>query len=466
LSTINPKKLSVLSEIEPLLPPDVASIRDHIVSSIYQQAEEISLQAIRQEGHPRASLDTRIDNILTSRWLGYPIMFILLILVLWITITGANYPSQVLADGLFWIEEQLTKLFLVWEAPSWLHGVLILGMYRTLAWVISVMLPPMAIFFPLFTLLEDLGYLPRVAFNLDNLFRRAGAHGKQCLTMCMGFGCNAAGVTSCRIINSPRERLIAILTNTFSVCNGRFPTLIVLSTILTGNLVSHSYSTILAALFVAFIIVIGIVLALLVSYFLSKTVLKGVPSFFILELPPFRKPQIGQILIRSLLDRTLFVLWRAILIAAPAGALIWILANTFISHNSLFTCLINWFNPLGMIMGMDGTILIAFLLGLPANEIVLPILVMGYMSTGSLVELESLSTLRNLLMNNGWTWLTGLCVMLFSLLHFPCGTTIFTIFKETGSIRWTALSVVIPLTLGILFTIIVNQVGQLFINLR
>jgi len=464
MSAINNPELSVLREIEPLLPTNTANIKDRIVSGIYQQAESISAQVVRSENSQYTGLEARLDNILTSRWLGFPIMLLLLTLILWITITGANYPSQLLATGLFWLEEQLTALFLAGNAPAWLSGLLIQGMYRSLAWVVSVMLPPMAIFFPLFTLLEDLGYLPRVAFNMDNLFRRAGAHGKQCLTMCMGFGCNAAGVISCRIIDSPRERLIAILTNTFSICNGRFPTLIALATIFMGALVSQTYSSILATLAVVGIIMTGIATTLLVSSLLSRTLLRGMPSFFVLELPPFRRPQLGQILIRSLLDRTLFVLWRAVVIAAPAGALTWILANSFLGETSVFALIAGWLNPLGQLMGMDGIILIAFLLGLPANEIVLPILIMGYISAGSMLELDSLNALRILLLDHGWTWITALCVMLFSLLHFPCGTTLYTIFKETRSARWTLLSALLPLLLGIIVTLIINQGAQVIMR--
>jgi ferrous iron transport protein B len=464
VSTINNQGLSIIREIEPLLPGNVPNIKDRIVSVIYQQAEGISAQVVRTENLYQTSLEARLDGILTSRWLGFPIMLLLLTLVLWITITGANYPSQLLASGLFWLEGQLLHLFAAWGAPAWLTGVLIQGMYRSLAWVVSVMLPPMAIFFPLFTLLEDLGYLPRVAFNMDNLFRRAGAHGKQCLTMCMGFGCNAAGVTSCRIIDSPRERLIAILTNTFSICNGRFPTLIALATIFMGSLAARAYSSMLATLAVVAIIMTGILTSLLVSYLLSRTLLQGVSSFFVLELPPFRKPQLGQILIRSLLDRTLFVLWRAVVIAAPAGALTWILANSFVADTSVFALIAGWLDPLGQLMGMDGIILIAFLLGLPANEIVLPILIMGYLSAGSMLELDSLNALRTLLLDHGWTWITALCVMLFSLLHFPCGTTLYTIFKETRSARWTIMAALLPLALGILVTFIINQGAKIIFS--
>ena len=464
MSAVKEQQASILREIEPLLPADTAVIKDRIVGSIYQQAAKISTQVVRSENIQHSRFESSIDDILTSRWLGYPIMLLLLALILWITIIGANYPSQLLATGLFWLEDQLFEIFLALDAPAWLSGLLIQGTYRSLAWVISVMLPPMAIFFPLFTLLEDLGYLPRVAFNMDNIFRRAGAHGKQCLTMCMGFGCNAAGVVSCRIIDSPRERLIAILTNSFSICNGRFPLLIILATIFLGNLVDSSFSYILATLAVMGVIIIGIAATLLLSYILSRTLLRGMSSFFVLELPPFRRPQLGQILIRSLLDRTLFVLWRAIVIAAPAGALTWILANSFAGGISLFALLVNCLDPLGQLIGMDGTILIAFLLGLPANEIVLPILIMGYSSAGSMLELDSLNSLRLLLLNNGWTWLTALCVMLFSLLHFPCGTTLYTIFKETRSAHWTLLSALIPLALGLMITFLIYQGAQIIMG--
>ncbi len=450
-------------EIEHLLPPDTAAIKDNIVATIYQRAGHIAGKAVKVK-NPRRDFSATLDDILTSRWLGFPIMLLLLTLILWITIIGANYPSQLLATGLFWLGDRLLEICQAVSTPTWLSGLLIQGSYRTLAWVISVMLPPMAIFFPLFTLLEDLGYLPRVAFNMDNLFRRSGTNGKQCLTMCMGFGCNAAGIISCRIIDSPRERLIAILTNSFSVCNGRFPLLITLATIFIGTLVSRAYSPILATLSVLGVILSGIGIALLVSFFLSRTLLQGMPSFFVLELPPFRRPQLGQILIRSLLDRTLFVLWRAVIIAAPAGALIWILANSYYGGNSVFILASDWLSPLGQLMGMDGIILIAFLLGLPANEIILPILIMGYISSGSLVELDSINALRLLLLDNGWTWLTALCVMLFSLLHFPCGTTLYTIYKETHSARWTLFSAFLPLVLGIAVTIFVNQLAQIIMH--
>ncbi|MDK2820820.1 MAG: ferrous iron transport protein [Clostridia bacterium] len=457
MSAINNQLNNIINEINNYLPEERNNIRDHIVTTIYKNAENIANKVVTQE-NKNINWDRKIDSIVTSRLLGLPIMLALLGIVLWLTITGANYPSQLLAAGLFWIEEQLTHFFQWVGAPDWLHGLLVLGMYRTLAWVVSVMLPPMAIFFPLFTLFEDLGYLPRVAFNLDGFFKRAGTHGKQCLTMCMGFGCNAAGVTSCRIIESPRERLIAILTNNFVPCNGRFPTLIALATIFMGSLVAKSYSSFAATATVVIVILIGIAMTLFISWLLSKTLLKGVPSFFTLELPPYRKPQIGRILIRSLIDRTIFVLCRAIVVAGPAGAVIWILANVHIEGFSIIAHMANFFNPLGLRLGLDGFILMAFILGFPANEIVLPILIMSYVSAGTMLELDNLEALRSLLVSHGWTWTTALSMMLFSLLHYPCGTTILTIFKETKSFKWTVFSVLMPLAVAIIVTFAVNQI--------
>ncbi|WP_427340540.1 nucleoside recognition domain-containing protein [Caloranaerobacter sp. DY30410] len=437
------------------------NISDSIVTAIYEKAEEISNEVLTIEDKRKINWDKKVDDILTSRILGYPIMLLLLGLIFWITIQGANYPSQLLGKILFGLENKLTEFFMYINAPYWLHGILVLGMYRTLAWVISVMLPPMAIFFPLFTLLEDLGYLPRVAFNLDNFFRKSGTHGKQALTMSMGFGCNAAGVIATRIIDSPRERLIATITNSFVPCNGRFPTLIAISTIFFSSLVSPKFSTIIATVSVIGIILIGIFITLLVSKLLSNTILKGVPSTFTLELPPYRKPQIGKILIRSLIDRTLFVLSRAVLVAAPAGAITWLVANINIGGISLLNHIAHFLNPLGNLMGLDGFILLAFILGLPANEIVLPILIMSYLSTGAMIKLDSLDALKNLLINNGWTWVTGLNFMLFSLLHFPCGTTLLTIKNETSSIKWPIFTTILTTSIAILITIIVNLLSML-----
>lgn len=431
--------------------------RDNMVTSIYAQAEEIAEKVVKKAHKKKYDWDKKIDDILTSKFTGYPIMFLLLGLVFWITVTGANVPSAMLADFLFAVEAHLTTLFMEANAPAWLHGALILGMYRTLAWVISVMLPPMAIFFPLFTLLEDLGYLPRIAFNLDRLFKKAGAHGKQSLTMSMGFGCNAAGIIACRIIDSPRERLIAMLTNNFVPCNGRFPTLIAISTIFVGGAVASSYSTIIASFFVCILVLLGIFMTLMVSWGLSKTLLKGVPSSFTLELPPYRKPQIGKIIYRSLIDRTIFVLGRAVVVAAPAGLITWILANVFIGDQSILSHMAAFLQPLGHLIGMDGFILMAFILGLPANEIVLPILIMSYMSEGAMLELDSLKAMGDLFIANGWTWVTALNVMLFSLLHFPCATTLWTIRKESGSSKWTFFAAVMPTTIAFITCLFITQ---------
>ncbi|HHU86762.1 MAG TPA: ferrous iron transporter B [Peptococcaceae bacterium] len=453
---------NALDEIYVSLPPEEKNaLRDRIAGGIYSSAERIAGKVVSRKGK-QINWDQKIDDVLTSRCLGIPVMLLLLGVVLWLTVTGANYPSQILASGLFRIEDILTGLFVQAGAPAWLHGLLVEGAYLSLAWVVSVMLPPMAIFFPLFTIMEDLGYLPRVAFNLDKFFRRAGAHGKQSLTMSMGFGCNAAGVISCRIIESPRERLIAVLTNSFIPCNGRFPTLIILSTLFMGGTVAASFRSAAASLVVVGLVLTGITVTLLVSRLLTKTLLRGEPSFFILELPPYRKPQVGRIIIRSVLDRTLFVLGRAVVVAIPAGALTWILANTFINDLSLLSHAAGFLDSFGRLLGMDGFILMAFILGLPANEIVLPILLMSYVSAGTMVEPESLAALHNILVvQNGWTWLTALSVMLFSLLHYPCGTTLLTIFKETRSLKWTLIALLMPLSVALLVTFTLTQAARL-----
>lgn len=432
------------------------ALRDMVVSTIVKTAEKISRETVAFETENYSRLDRRIDYFVTSRVWGIPIMLALLGIVFWITIVGANYPSELLADGFSHIQGRLSALFMQAGAPVWLHDILILGMYRTLAWVISVMLPPMAIFFPLFTLLEDLGYLPRVAFNLDNFFKKACAHGKQALTMCMGFGCNAAGVIACRIIHSPRERLIATITNNFVPCNGRFPALIALATIFIAG-AAGPFRSAVAAVTVLGMIVLGVMITLFISRVLSRTILKGLPSSFTLELPPYRKPQPGKILIRSLLDRTLFVLGRAVAVAAPAGLVIWLMANITVGNISLLDHSAGFLDPFARLIGLDGYILMAFILGLPANEIVIPIIIMSYMSTGTMLELESLDDLRQLLVNNGWTWLTAVCTMLFSLNHFPCATTLLTIRKETRSWKWTGISFLIPAATGIVICFIVAQ---------
>ncbi len=434
----------------------MGTVRDRIVQTIYREAQDIAEKAVKLKGKAE-DVDRMIDNVVTSKIWGYPLMLALLSVVFWLTISGANFPSALLAEFLFGLQDQLTALFQWAGAPDWLHGVLVLGMYRALAWVVSVMLPPMAIFFPLFTFLEDLGYLPRVAFNLDKLFKKAGAHGKQILTMCMGFGCNAAGVIACRIIESPRERLIAILTNNFVPCNGRFPTMIAMAAIFMGLLVSN-YNSFTASALVAGVVVLGVSVTLAVSWILSKTLLKGIPSTFTLELPPYRIPKIGSLLIRSVFDRTLFVMMRAVVVAAPAGMVAWILANIQIGGLSILAHLAGWLQGFGCAIGLDGFIVLAFLLGLPANEIVVPILIMSYLAEGAMVELDSIEALRELLVNNGWTWLTALNMMLFSLLHFPCATTLLTIRKETQSLKWTVLAALIPTGIAIAVCFVVAQI--------
>ena len=438
----------------------VRIIRDDISEQIYKKAEEITSKNVRID-KVKLDKDRKIDEIVTSKRFGIPLMIGALALILWITIVGANYPSQLIADLLFGIEEKLSVLFMRLNAPNWLHGIIVHGIYRTIAWVVSVMLPPMAIFFPLFTLLEDAGYLPRVAFNLDHCFKKACAHGKQCLTMCMGFGCNAAGVISCRIIDSPRERLIAIITNNFVPCNGRFPTLIALSTIAFAGMGGIA-AGLFPVLSVVTIIILGVVITLLVSYGLSKTLLKGVPSSFTLELPPYRKPQFARVMYTSLIDRTIFLLGRAIKTAAPAGIITWIFANIYIGDISIISHVSGFLEPFARMIGLDGVILMAFILGLPANEIVLPIILMSYLESGVMLEFESLATLTTVFVDNGWTLLTILNTMLFSLLHWPCGTTLLTIKKETGSRKWTILSAVIPTVIGITMCFATATVFRMF----
>lgn len=436
----------------------IGAVRDRIVKDIYSEAREIAAKVV-QTGNLKVDRDRKIDDLVTSKIWGYPLMLALLSLVFWLTISGANFPSALLADLLFGFQDRLSAFFQLIEAPDWLHGVLVLGLYRGLAWVVSVMLPPMAIFFPLFTFLEDLGYLPRVAFNLDKLFKKAGAHGKQVLTMCMGFGCNAAGVIACRIIESPRERLLAVLTNNFVPCNGRFPTLIAMASVFMWAL-AGVYNSFAAAALVAGVVVLGVLITLLVSWVLSQTLLKGVPSTFTLELPPYRIPKVGSLLIRSIMDRTLFVLLRAVVVAAPAGAITWILANLQLGDLSILGHLAGWLDGFGRLIGLDGFILLAFLLGLPANEIVVPILIMSYLAQGAMLELESIEALSQLLAARGWTWLTALNMILFSLLHFPCATTLLTIRKETQSAKWTVLAALIPTGIAILVCFLVAQIAR------
>ena len=437
-------------------------LKDRIVSGIVNTAESIASRTVSLPEKPYGKRDAFWDRILTGRLAGYPAMIGLLALIFWLTITGANYPSALLSSLFFSFQEKLTAAFMAVNAPHWLHGILVLGVYRVLAWVISVMLPPMAIFFPLFTLLEDFGYLPRIAYNLNRPFQCCKACGKQALTMAMGFGCNAAGVTGCRIIDSPRERLIAILTNSFVPCNGRLPALVTLITLFfTGASSAGPISSLRPALILTFFILTGVAATFFVSRLLSATVLKGMPSSFTLELPPYRRPQIGRVIWRSILDRTLFILGRAAAVAAPAGLVIWILANVSIGDISLLARFSGYLDPIGRLMGMDGVILMAFILGLPANEIVIPIIIMAYTSQGTLIEPGNLSDLHTLLISQGWTWVTALCTMVFFLFHWPCSTTLMTIKKETGSLKWTCLSILLPTACGVILCMAITAFSRL-----
>ncbi|MBE6031630.1 MAG: ferrous iron transporter B [Clostridiales bacterium] len=433
-------------------------------SELVGRAEKIAAQTVTcLAGREGADRDLRIDRILTGKVTAFPIMFLLLAGIFWITIVGANYPSTVLNSALFWVQDRLLAAALGAGWPVPLCEFLILGGYRVVAWVISVMLPPMAIFFPLFTILEDLGYLPRIAFNLDRLFQKCRACGKQALTMCMGFGCNAVGVMGCRIIDSPRERLIAILTNAFVPCNGRYPALVaILSMFFAGSFFGIA-GGFFSALLLAGLIVLGILMTLLASWLLSRTILRGVPSSFTLELPPYRKPQIGKIILRSVLDRTMFVLGRAAMVAAPAGLLIWVLANIHVEGVSLLAHGAAFLDPFASVLGLDGMILMAFLLGIPANEIVLPILIMAYMAQGNLVGFEDLRFLHQLLVDNGWTWTTAVSFLLFSLMHWPCSTTLLTIRKETGGWKWAAAAFLLPTAMGLLACFLFTSAAGLFV---
>ena len=445
------------------------NFKDKIVADIMKRAEDVSKEVCIFENKDYSSRDRKIDKILTSKKFGIPIMILFLGIIFWFTIVGANYPSKALFCIFNWIQDKLVIFANYVHLPEWLSNMLINGVYQTLTWIIAVMLPPMAIFFPLFTILEDLGYLPRIAFNMDGFFKKACCSGKQMITMCMGFGCNACGVTGCRIIDSPRERLIAILTNNLVPCNGRFPFLISIATIFIAGAYASSngfLSSILSTIAVIVVIIFGIFLTLIISKILSNTILKGMPSSMVLELPPYRKPQFGKILVRSIFDRTLFVLGRAISVAAPAGLVIWILANVGINGVSLLSIIANFLDPFAKLMGLDGYILTAFILGMPANEIVLPIILMCYLKGGALVNIEDTVQIGQILIQNGWNMLTAMNVMLFTVLHFPCTTTLLTIKKETGSWKWSGLAFVIPTVCGVFLcmcTTFVYNVAKIFI---
>ncbi|EOT2958958.1 ferrous iron transport protein B [Clostridium perfringens] len=460
---IQEKYINMISKIKAELNKNYKdqSVEDIIIKTIIKEAERIGNKVVNG-GEEYTDTQRKIDKILVSKSTGIPIMIMTLLVVLWITITLANYPSEMLANMFAHGEIYIRDFFSGLNLPSWISGILIDGIYVTLAWVISVMLPPMAIFFPMFTLLEDLGYLPRIAFNLDKCFKKCCACGKQALTMCMGLGCNAAGIIGCRIINSPRERIIAILTNAFMPCNGRFPMLISIAAIFIGGISVGIKESFISAITVTVVIILGVLMTLLVSKILSKTILKGMPSNFILELPPYRKPQIGKVIVRSIFDRTLYVLGRAIAIAAPAGAVIWIFSNIMIGDSSILTICADYLSPLANAIGVDGYILMAFILGLPANEIVMPIIIMSYLRATTMLELDNLYELKELLVANGWTILTAINVMILCLMHYPCGTTLWTIKQETKSFKWTALSFLIPTVAGIVICFITTQLWRLF----
>ena len=451
------------------LPPD---FHDTVTERTYHAAQRVAEGAMRRGlGRAGFDLDRRLDGLLTSRWLGFPLMLAILAVVFWLTIEGANVPSSMLATLLIdTVHPWLTGAGEAVGMPWWLSGFLFDGIYLATAWVIAVMLPPMAIFFPLFTLLEDFGYLPRVAFNLDSLFRRAGAHGKQALTMCMGFGCNAAGVVSTRIIDSPRERLIAIITNNFSLCNGRWPTQILIASIFIGALAPAHLAGLVSAAAVVGIAVLGIVMMLAASWLLSRTVLRGEATSFSLELPPYRPPRVLQTLYTSVIDRTLIVLWRAVLFAVPAGAVIWLISNVSLGDASLAAHSVEWLDGPGLLIGLNGVILLAYIVAIPANEIVIPTVLMLTVLTanvagagqgaGVMFELDA-GAAGDLLRAGGWTLLTAVNLMLFSLLHNPCSTTIYTIYKETRSARWTTVAALLPVAMGVTVCFLLTQVWRL-----
>ncbi len=449
------------------------NVHDDLVEAIYEDAARISDKVVTKSGEkPRFDWDRALDKILTSRFTGLPVMLLLLTLVFWLTIAGANVPSGLLATLLIDMFHPILKDFgASIGMPWWLSGFLFDGVYLAGAWVVSVMLPPMAIFFPLFTLLEDFGYLPRIAFNMDNLFRKAGAHGKQALTMSMGYGCNAAGIIATRIIDSPRERLIAIITNNFALCNGRWPTQILIASLFIGAAAPAALAGLVSAGAVVAVALFGILLTFVISWMLSRTVLKGEASTFSLELPPYRPPRILQTLYTSLIDRTIFVLWRAVVFAVPAGAVIWLLSNINIGAASIAEHVIDFLHPFGWLLGLNGVILLAYIIAIPANEIVIPtVLMLTVLSAkvaglgagaGVMFELDDANAYMQVFHAGGWTLLTAVNLMLFSLVHNPCSTTIYTIYKETGSAKWTAVSALLPVVMGFVLCFFVAQVWRL-----
>ena len=440
---------------------DLKTFKDKIAEGIVLTAEGIYIDTVNAENEKYNEKDRKTDKILTSKWLGYPMMLLFLGVIFFITIEGANYPSELLSQFFLFIENKLIIFAEYINAPKFLSDMLISGVYKVVSWVVAVMLPPMAIFFPLFTLLEDVGFLPRIAFNLDRAFKKCNSCGKQSLTMCMGFGCNAVGVTGARIIDSERERIIAMVTNSFVPCNGRFPTIIAIISMFFISSSSHLTDSLLSSFLLTGVIIFSVAITFIVSKILSVTFLKGNPSSYTLELPPFRRPQIIKVIVRSVFDRTLFVLGRAVAVAVPAGGVIWIVANIDINGLSLIKYISSFLDPFGKLIGLDGVIVLAFILGFPANEIVVPVMLMAYMSTGTLVEYNSLSMLKNVLVQNGWNMLTALNMIIFTLLHFPCSTTMLTIKKETGSIKWTVISFLIPLIAGTVICMITTFIASL-----
>lgn len=453
----------ILAKAESLRNNLSTGFRDEIVKSLYTEAENIAKRAVKSTSDKKYDFDQKIDRLVTSPYTGLPIMLLLLGLIIWLTVSGANVVSGWIAVVLFGIGDYGRALFNQIGMPWWITGFLWDGVYLGLAWVVSVMLPPMMIFFPAFTFLEDLGYLPRVAFNMDWMFKKTGAHGKQSLTMAMGFGCNAAGVIATRVIDSPRERLIAILTNNFVPCNGRFPTLIMLATVFVAASFPPALTSLIAAATVVGVVLIGVMFTFIASWVLSRTVLKGEASAFTLELPPYRRPNVSRILYTSIIDRTIFVLWRAMQTAAPAGAIIWVLANIPIADSNLARAIADWLNPFGLLLGLDGVIILAYIIAIPANEIVVPTMMMVYMGAGMMINGPTNNTeIFDLLVNgNGWTMLTAVNLMLFALLHNPCATTIMTIYKETKSLKWATLSVVMTLGTAIVVTFLTASIARL-----
>ncbi|OGG43520.1 MAG: iron transporter FeoB [Candidatus Handelsmanbacteria bacterium RIFCSPLOWO2_12_FULL_64_10] len=471
--TSKPSPDEILSSAATLRWEVGANLHDAVMEAIYTDASQIADRAVARSGQrPRFDLDRAIDRLVTSRWTGFPIMILMLTVVFWLTIAGANVPSGMIANLLVdTFHPALKGLAASVGMPWWLDGLLIDGMYLAMAWVMAVMLPPMAIFFPMFTLLEDFGYLPRVAFNLDKLFKKAGAHGKQALTMSMGYGCNAAGIVATRVIDSPRERLIAIITNNFAICNGRWPTQILIATIFIGALASPHLAGLVSAGAVVGVVLLGVILTFVVSWGLSHTLLRGEASAFSMELPPYRPPRILRTIYTSLIDRTLYVLWRAVVFAVPAGAVIWLVSNIHVGGVSLAEHTINWLNPFGLLLGLNGVILLAYIIAIPANEIVIPtVLMLTVLSArlagigagaGVMFEFDSEAATAEVLKTGGWTLLTGINLMLFSLIHNPCSTTIYTIWKETLSVKWTTVASLLPLIMGFVACFLVAQVWRL-----